>query len=785
VNAKFLLRDLKSGELSILIVTLVLAIMCVSSVLFMTEGIKKGLDTSGEILLGGDRVLSSPTQIDKSFIEKAQTMGIQTSETISFLSMLVHGNELALASIKAVEESYPLKGNLAGSTTLLGEGALLSVPPAPGTIWLESDLFALLNVKLQDIITIGSADFKIEKVLTLDPMRGGEEWITAPRALINKKDVARTAVIQLGSRQTYRVLMSGNKQAMESYEQWVLSSLKPSQTWADPKKVKPLIANVLEEGQYYLSLILMLTVVLASVAISQAARRFAIRQINTVAILRCFGARFDWILMRFILEISFLALLGGFVGYCLGFLIALLGKPFVIKILHQPILWEWKIPLIVSFLIVLALLSLFALPPLWALRSITPLNIMRGTPSVWKQAPSKLMQRLRNFLISSVGSLGIGIRYGIANFVRTPLQTSIQILAFSLVMLCAWLLFLVKTDLLQTWQKQVPKNAPNYFAINIEPTDVQDFQDVLTQKSIHTTAIYPIVRGRLEKVNNDPVVMDGEANKEGTRHLYRLLNLSYTLNLPEDNRIVQGTWFSKQDIGKQKIAIEQEFAKRMNIKMHDQLTFQIGEKSIQAEVSIIRTVRWDSFNPNFFILFPPGVIDEFPKTYITSFYLPSQELPFLRTMIRQFPDINLINTTMILKQFGDIVQTLTWVIHYLWIFMMMMALMLLWCSVIINRDERQRHAALFRALGASNQSVMGIMLSEFCLLGFSSGLIAVIGANIVFAWVVTDVFNLSYQLNTTVLAAGPVLGIVLVSLAGWLGSREILSTPPARLLSAG
>ncbi len=785
MNAKFLLRDLKSGELSLLIATIVLAIMYVSSVLLITEGIKKGLDTSAESLLGGDRVLSSPTQIDTRFIEKAKSLGIKTSVNISFLTMLVHENDLALASIKAVEESYPLKGNLEGSTAFASEGILLTEPPVPGTIWLESELFALLNVKLQDSIMIGSAQFRVEKLLTLDPMRGSEEWIIAPRALINKKDVEKTGVIQEGSRQTYRLLLSGNKKAIESYEQWLVPQLKLTQTWADPKKAKPMMGNLLDQGQYYLSLILMLTLVLASVAISQAARRFAIRQTNTVAILRCFGARFAWILKRFMLEISCLAFLGGLLGFCLGFVIAVIAKPYIVQILHQPIILGWEIPLTISFLIVLILLILFALPPLWALNSITPLNILRGSSNLWKRAPSKLMLSLRKVLISSVGSLGIGLRYGIANFVRTPWQSSIQILAFALVMLCAWLLFLLKTDLLQTWQQQLPKNAPNYFAINIDPKDVQGFQQALQQKSIHLSAIYPIVRGRLGKVNNDLVIMDAESNQEGVRHLYRLLNLSYTLTLPEDNRIIQGTWFGKEDTGKPKIAIEQAFAKRMGIKLHDQLSFEVGEKHIQAEVTAIRSVRWDSFNPNFFIMFPPGLIDEFPKTYISSFYLPNQELSFLRTLIRQFPDINLINTTMILKQFGNIVQTLTRVIHYFWIFMVMMALILLWCAVIINQDERQRHAALFRAIGASNKTVIRIMLSEFALLGFSAGLIAIIGANIIFAWLASDLFNLSYQFSIKILLAGPLLGIVLVSAAGWLGSRAILSTPPAKLLSAG
>lgn len=780
---KFLIGGFKNGDLKLLIITMALSILCVSSVWLLASGIRNGLDISGNTLLGGDRALSASMPIGADRVEKAHQLGLKTSETLSFLSMLVHKDALALADIKAVDTFYPLRGVLKSSERLGAEEELLASTPEPGTVWLSADLFPLLNLKIHDIILIGVEPFKVTRVLTLDSVSGSEGLMLAPRVLMNASDVIKTGVLEPGSRQTYTLLVAGTKDKIEQFAQWLVPRLTSIETFHDPKKARPMMHHWLEQGQYYLNLMLLMNWLLASATIFQVARHFSARQFKTVAILRCFGADFKWIMKRFFWEAAFLSVVGGLIGFLMGFLVAFVSRPWFEHALQQPIEWGWMKAISLSFLTVCVLFLMFGLPPLWALRKVTPLHIIRKTVNVSLQEPSKAVAYFRKKYIRFIGRFGVGVRYGMSNCIRRPVQSGIQIMVFALVMLCAWLLFLMKTDLLNTWAHQMPLNTPNYFAINIGPEDVQKFEATLKEARIEYKHLYPIVRGRLLAVNHEQVEMGG-VSSPGVRRMNRLLNLTYVLNLPQDNQIISGHWFSKENIGMPIVSVEKEFSERLSIKMNDSLTFQIGEKKIEAKVTSIRKVQWSTFDPNFFMMFPPQVIDSFPKTYMTSFYVSPDKISFLSVLVKQFPSINLLNISMELKQLFSIISTLAWVVEVFWGFMLMMALLLLGCSIIIHKEERQAHVALFRALGASSHRILTIVLSEFCLLGFISGLIAVIFASGLFAWLSRYVFDLPYSLNGSVLVAGPVVGMILVGMFGWLGLREIRFTSPAHLLSA-
>lgn len=782
LNINAFLRDLKSGQLTLLIFTLVLAVMGVSSVTLFTQGILQGLTNSEAALLGGDRVLSSPTPFDPKILAKAKSLGLKTSETMTFLSMLVHSDDLALSEIKAIDEHYPLKGEMRASHELFVPDERVQSGPELSTVWLEASLFSLLNLKMNDFIIIGSAPFKITKVLTFEPDRGGEGLVLAPRALMNKNDVAKTEVIQPGSRQTYYLLLSGEGTALNLFDTWAATVLTPAQKMLTPKQARPAIKTIVHQAEQYIYLILGINLLLASLALSQVSNRFCKLQFNKVALLRCFGAKFEWILLRIINQILSAGLFALVVGYFLGFLVVFFTRNKFASIFLQKIEINFWWPLFISILTVVVLLTLFVLVPIYDLKSISPLKLLRRDAIQIESEFSKVSKLLKWVLMNSIGRLGVGIRYGISNLIRYLSSNIIQLIAFSLVLTCAWVLFLVRNDLLHTWQMQIPANAPNYFVINIDPKDEIKFKDYLSQNNIEAHNLYPVVRGQLLAVNNDEVSKE-EVNTPHQRQLRRLLNLSYGSTLPKDNKIIQGKWFNAQDINQPLISIEQGFANRLDIHLGDNLKFQIGERIFSVQVASIRTVTWDSFTPNFYVIFSPGVIDSMPTTYMTSFYIDKQNLAALKNMIVNFPSINLIDITGLLKNLLNMTNTLSTIVEYLWGLTLFMTLILLLCTISANLDERKRNAILLRALGVGNQPLLTILLSEFIILGFFAGLLSVVTAYLIYAWLAVSVFNLPVTLNWGLLMGGPLIGIFVVAGVGWFGIRKTLRVSPREMLA--
>ncbi len=807
MKLSFIIRDLKNPELKLLILTILLSVLCVSSILFFTQGIRAGLEDNTGILLGGDRVLSSPQPIEPEIIQKAKNLGLKYSENVIFYSMLVKNNpdkaardnqdnnyqsnnnqdsgnntELALAEIKAVDEYYPLKGELRSSKILYGEDEVQKGIPQSGSVWLEANLFSLLDIEIGDNIYIGYLPLKVTKVLTFEPDRGGDSLTLAPRALINLEDLAKTKVIGPGSRQNYKLLLSGPTKTLETFENWLQPKLTATEKWTDSKSTRPVVKNLLDQAEDYLFLIIVLNVFIAGLAVSQAARRFAWRQYQFVAILKCFGAKFSWIFKHFMLEMFIYSILATAVGYILGAGLFFFSKSYFENLLTQNIAIIWVKPLIMSVIIGLLLTFIFVLPNLLKLQQVSALWIFRQRRGRIESGLVSTFSAWKKRLSHWAGSFGVEFRYGLSNLMRFPFENTIQVLAFSLVMTCAWLLFLVRTDLMNTWQKQVPAQAPNYFAINIFPDRADPFRDLLLKNNIKSEKLYPIIRGRLIAINNE-LIETAKGEKEGRAQLKRMLNLTYDLHLPLDNEVVEGQWFTEADEGKALVSLEQGFAQRLDIHLNDSLKFQIEGKEWIVKVKSLRKVVWDTFHPNFFVIFPPKVLDEMPFTYITSFYLKPEQRSILREILREFPAVNLIDMSLILKNIANMIQKISFAIEYLWLLTGILAFLLLFCTLIVNLEERKDNAILFRALGVGRKKLFGMLFCEFFILGGISGFIAVIAASIAYIYIGRHIFNLVVKVQPWLLLFGPLIGMFLISTGSYLGLRKVFKVTPSMALS--
>lgn len=818
---KFLLREWRSGELYILIAALIIAVAALSSISFYTDRVSRALDNQATELLGGNLVINSQTPISQQWLTQAKLSHLNNSEIIYFPTVVVAGQQLQLVDVKAVTNSYPLVGQLRASTNINQAGQVINTIPSSGTIWVDPRLLSLLSVTIGSQITIGVQPFTISHILTYEPDIQSNVFTIAPRVLINQADVAKTQVVQPGSRITYSLLLTGSDTDLQNYKKWLTPQLTPHQRLLGIKEGRPQLQNTLQRAENYMHLAVIICVVLAGVAIGVTSRRYAQRHAQTVALLRCMGLTQGQILSIYIWQFILLGILGSIIGCVIGYFAQLLlANIFVgwFNIQLPAIVWSSAFIAIITGLCVLLG---FTLAPLIQLKSITPMRILSrelyplptsslltyagaiaviGGFLLWHTSNWQFtllllygiaftvlvlywagfsLLRLTNLLAPSVG---ITWRYGITNLVRRSKSSIIQLIAFGLVIMTALLLIILRTNLIQTWQQQIPANAPNYFAINIAPEQVPAINQLLQQQHIISSGIYPMVRGRLITLNNKPIKQAVPSNEINNEALNRELNLSWTMQLPSDNHIVQGSWWSTNEINKPLVSMEVNLANELGIKQGDLLGFQVGDQQFQAKVFSLRTLRWDSFHPNFYMIFPPGVINKLPATYITSFYLSPAQKTVLLSLVKQFPSVTIIDIAELLSQTRHIIASITQAIEYILGFTLLSGLAILYASLQVSLEERLHESALMRALGASRKQIRLILATEFISLGMLAGLLGAICASII-AWLIADRFlDITYTLNYIYWIYSLFAGALLIGIAGLWGARSVVRQSPLSVL---
>jgi putative ABC transport system permease protein len=815
----FLIRNWKSGELQLMFFAIFISVVCITSVVFFTRGLSLGLEDKSGALLGGDRALTSPTPIDHTIIQKAKQLNLKTATTATFLSVLVNQNHWALANVEAVSEHYPLKGELRVAPWLKRSDSATREIPKTGTVWLEERLFTQLNVKPGNKIYIGKTVFKVDKILTAEPARTLEGFDIAPRAIINEKDMDKTGILSPGVRANHKMLVTGSEANLHQFTLWLTPKLNPSQTFLDARSNRQLVKMALDRLDRYLGLVFIINVTLAGIAIAMVGRRFSQRQFDTVAILRCFGASYGWILRQYCLSFAFLGLIAGFLGIGVGFgLERIMNIMFKDIFFYTPPTTLWA-PIAGGLLTALVLLFGFALPPLLNLRKVPPMRVLRRDlvpPSISSVLMTVVaLLSVSGLLIFQTADLTLTVTFILATFGISLVVLSIiyvilktlpsvsrflnitsqliirniasrardntfQVLAFALVLTFGASLFLVRTDLMQTWQDQIPPRAPNYFAINIAQNALDEFKHFLHKAHIEETKFFPVVQGRLMAVNDEAVELNSGSTKN--RVLNRLLNLTWTSELPPENNIITGQWFkSSKEKKLAAVSIEQKFAQLMKIQLNDILKFHIGDETIKAKVTSIREVNWDSFHPNFYVIFPPGVIEKSSKTYMTSFYVDKDENNFLKKLVKKFPSVTLVDTKMVMSEVKSFLGLVSWGVQYLWSFTLIASFILLFATITATLDERQYEAILLRVLGISNRRLLWILLAEFLLLGLLAGLVGAVSAHFIVRWLSWDIFGLPYVINYLALMAIPIMGMGLIGLGGWIGTKRVFLMPPIQM----
>ncbi len=810
-------RDLKSGELSVLLLALSVAVLSLTAVGFFTSRISQGVNAQAAEVLAADLRLESPHPIPEHYFDEARSRGLRSARLLSFPTAIFRDDASQLAALNAVSTTYPLRGRMRIADAPFGVARTTDRVPGRGEVWIDARIIAQLKIALGDSLKIGTASFRVTQVLDYRPDQGTGFVNLAPAALVNYEDVASTQLIQPGSRVTYSALFAGAPAAVAAFREYLVSNKAPGERLREVDESSRQLNSAIDRASRFLNLASLASVLLAAVAVAMGARRYASRHIDTVALMKCMGASQRFVLSISIIELTLLAVFAVAIGALLGYL-AQEGLAWLLRgLIRSDLPPASPAPLPIALVTVLAMLIGFALPPLLQLKNTPPARVLRKSVSapplryglsyllalaalfaiLWSLVRDAelvlyvlagvlgvgLALTLAGFgLVRLTGRLrgGVGIawRYGLANVSRRGGGSVVQIVAFGLGLMVLLLLAVVRGDLLADWRHSLPTDAPNNFLINITPEERQPLQDFLQAHELGKPQMYPMVRARMTAINSQPSATLKFPGDSGRGFLEREQNLTWSADLMDDNQLTAGRWWTAADAGKPLVSISSEYQEALHLKVGDKLSFDVAGEPLTVQVASIRKIRWDSFRPNFFLVFPPGLLDGAAGTYMTSLFLTPVQRPALADLVRQFPTISVLDVDAILKQIRDIMDRASLAVQYVFLFTLAAGVVVLLAAVQSTRDERRYESAMLRTLGASRSTVLQGVAAEFSALGFLSGLLAAFGATGV-GWILASrLFSLHYTLDPWVWVIGLICGTVLVGLSGTLATRRVVNTPP-------
>ncbi|WP_081948887.1 ABC transporter permease [Litchfieldella xinjiangensis] len=840
-------RDLRAPDVRALFVALALAVAAATMIGFFLDRLERGLERQAGQLMGGDLVLEQSEPFNESVRQELEDAGLTLSDQVDLISMVSRDGAFQPASLKVVDDRYPLYGEV--RVRRGDEPEMLAHGPAPGEVWLAPRLAQILDVSMGEPVRVGEAELTVGGVIEREPDQSAGFSSFNPRLMMHIDDLETTGLVQPGSRVEFELLAAGPPEAVASLESRLEQLRRDGVEVRDVRVDRPGLGRSLERAEKYLSLSGLAAVLLAGVAVAMATRRYVDRHLDTAALLRCFGASQAQLTRLFALQLLWLALAASAVGAFLG----LAGQAVLLALLTRFLSLELPppglLPLWLGILTALAVLVGFAGPTLLRLKRVSALKVLRREldplpASAWLVVAvaslvfGGLLWLYSGDLTLSFGLLGGGLvmlavlwglgwlmlagvlrlvaklpshnegggsvnrqalRLGARQLARRRQASLGQMLAFSVTFAAMAMIALVRGDLLDTWQAQLPEDTPNYFAINIQPGERDAFVDTLEGAADELTSLYPMVRGRITAINGQEPREAVPAEAQGENALRRELNLTWRETVPEGNRVVEGQWFdtleSEQQAGqgwygevaaegepRVPISVEDGLAKRLGLGLGDTMSFTIGGQEITGEIASLRNLDWDSFRPNFFVIFPPDVLERFGHSYITAFYLPDEESDTLQQLVENFPGVSLLNVEAILERVRDLLAHVTRAVEFVLGFVLLAGVSVLYAALTASRPVRAHEGALLRVFGAGNRLISRTQWAEFALLGLASGLMGALLAELAAAGIYLGWLDLPPRIHWGLWLALPFGGALLIGAIGHLLSRGVRREAPVKSL---
>ena len=807
-------RDWRNGEWRVLFTALVLAVGSIATVGLFANRIGLALQQEATSLLGADLRLVATHPFSPSYRAAALQQRLRVAEVATFPSMVNYGQKNVLAEIQAVEESYPLRGkiHIDDGTPHVAQGV-----PAPGTVWADKRLLQRMGVQPGNEVVIGALRLRVAASVIRDVDQSVGFASFSPRVLMNVADLPASGLIQPGSRISYRILFAGDSSQLAKLRAWLKERLVMGEKMEDVRDARPEIRTALERAEHFLGLAALTAVVLAGVAMALAASHFIMRHLDTCAMMRCLGATQVQVLRIFMVQFLLLGvlaiLLGGLLGYAAQFVLVQSIETMREAALPQP---GW-LPLWQAATSGMALLLGFTFLPLWQLKKVSPLRVIRrelGMPPartgllylsgaavlcmlfLWQAGSVKLGLTVLAGLIAGMLLFGLlawfAVRvltwlplrggHAFANLARHGRTNALQIVALSLGGMALLLLTVVRADLLESWRGRMPPDAPNRFIFNIQSDQRAAIKDFFMQQQLPAPQLFPMVRGRLIAINNHPVSGNDYPDARARALVEREFNLSWSDHLPTGNTLGQGTWWEQG--ASSVLSVEEGIAKTLGINKGDTLTYDVAGSTFSAQVVNLRKVQWDSMKVNFYVITASDTLINFPASYLSSFYLPADKAQAGDALIKTFPNLLLIDTDAVIEQVRQIMDQIAQTMSAVFLFTLLSGFAVLYAVLLATQDERIHQAAILRTLGADSRYLRRLHLTEFAVLGALSGLFAASGG-ILMGWVLAvKVLEIPYHSSALIWPVSVGGGVVMVTLAGWLATRRVAQMPPLQVLQS-
>ncbi|WP_231403433.1 MULTISPECIES: ABC transporter permease [Diaphorobacter] len=820
-------RDLRAGELRLLMVAVTLAVAALTSVGFFADRLQGGLARDALQLLGGDAVVASDNPTPVAFVEQARALGLTGVTTLSFPTMGrapdLQGGASRLVALKSVEPGYPLRGRLQVADAPQRPGIPTQSIPAQGEVWVDAPLLESLALQLGDFLLLGDTQLRITRIITLEPDRGAGFMNFAPRVMLNAMDLPATGLVQPASRITYRFAVAGTPDAVKRFTAWAsAAAAEPGMRGVRVESLdsgRPEMRQTLDRAQKFLNLVALLAALLSAVAVALAARGFANEHLDAAALLRVLGQSQRTIAGAYVMEFALVGLFASALGVLLGFAVhhvfVLLLAGLVESALPAASLW----PVAFGVGVGLTLMCAFGLPPVLQLAQVPPLRVIRrdlgnvrptslavlglgvagfaalllvvsrdwklGAIAVGGFAAAALL--FAALAWAAVGLLRKSVRETTAprwlvlatrQIAARPAYAVVQVSSLAVGLLALVLLVLLRTDLIASWQRATPATAPNRFVINILPDQAEAFRQMLQRAGVAQYDWYPMFRGRLVAINDRPVGMDDYEDDRAKRLVDREFNLSNAHDAPEHNPIVGGRWTPDEHGA---VSVEEGIAKTLGLKLGDRLRFDIAGVQSEARITSLRQVDWSSMRANFFVMYPVAQMPDVPYTYLAAYRAPQQP-GFDNALVHAFPNITNVDMSATLAQVQGVLAQVIRAVEFLFAFTLAAGLVVLFAAVTATREERAREFAIMRAVGARASLLRQVQRAELAGVGLLAGFLASCVA-VAVGWALARyVFDFSWTAQFWVPIAGALAGALLALAAGWWGLREVLRRPVVQTL---
>ncbi|NMG31081.1 ABC transporter permease [Aromatoleum evansii] len=815
---RMMMRDLRAGELHLLGLAIVIAVACLTSVGFLADRVGRGLDREANQLLGGDLLLRADHPWDDSYRSEAGRLGLRHTGTVLFTSMVSTGTAAQLAGVKVVGAGYPLRGHIRIATEPTRGDAIADHIPARGEVWLDERLQAALGVAVGDRVGLGRLEFRVGATVTFESDRGANFFSLLPRAIFNVEDLAESGLLIQGSRATWRLHVAGEPDAVAAFERWAKARLGRGETLESIENARPEVRNALDQAQRFLRLAALLTVILAAVAIGISARRFMQRHLDACAVMRCLGARQTQVVSIVVGEFALFGLAAAALGALLGWAVQLGLARILVQIMNTPLPPPSFLPFAHGIAVGVVLLVGFVLPQLLRLGRVSTLRVLRReivlvegrSASAWAAGTLALLAlvfwiagdlrlgiqvaggfviALVLYAVAAAGCLhllgrmrgatslgGNGWRYGIASLVRRTGASVIQIVALGVGMTTLLLLSIVRADLLDDWRALTPPDAPNRFVINIQPDQREALSAAFLARGLQDPDIRPMIRGRLESINGKSVRPEDYENERTRRLAEREFNLSYGSRLPDGNVVVGGRWHGTDTAAQ--FSVERGLAETFSLKVGDRVRFNVAGRLVEAPITSIRDLKWDSMRVNFFFIASPGLLEGDPASLITSFRLSPGDQGFPTDLVRQFPNLSVIDIDAVIAQMRAMTDKLIVIVESVFAFALLSGFLVLFSALQSTHDERDYELGMLRTLGARNAQLRRALVTEFVVLaGLACGLAG--GGAATLGWILARYgFGMVYVPDLGPLMGAMLAGVFAVVTAGWLGTRNLLGRAP-------